>query len=285
MKAYARIMNGFVERVRRMTNDIGAGRGKKILLTARVPTSLKGCAHAGLDPGTWSRQGLIDFLTVAPFLSTETDIPVAEFRAACGRIPIYTCIEFTIGARQMTREEKRAAAALLYAAGSDGIYLFNYFVAWDTGFQVDTEVLAELASPELLRGQDKLYTIAIPRYPVPGVSLPGQVPIRFKKGDEKSVTIRTHEPLRPRSVVLRIECAETITTGDLRVWINGTYLRQGLTPSQPQIFPEKIWPSQPVRERTLEFEADPALLKDVNEVTIQANLPVTVEWVYLGVRH
>jgi hypothetical protein len=38
-------------------------------------------------------------------------------------------------------------------------------------------------------------------------------------------------------------------------------------------------------KKTLEFVADPALLKDVNVVTIQANRPVTVEWVYLGVRH
>ena len=185
----------------------------------------------------------------------------------------------------MTREEKRAAAALLYAAGSDGIYLFNYFVAWDAGFEVDTDVLAELANPELLIGKDKLYTLAIPRYPVPGVSLPSQVPIRLKKGEEKSVTVRTHEPVRPGSVVLRIECADTVITGDLRVWINGTYLPQGLTPSQPQVFPERIWPSLPVMKKTLEFVADPALLKDVNVVTIQANRTVTVEWVYLGVRH
>jgi len=99
------------------------------------------------------------------------------------------------------------------------------------------------------------------------------------------VTMRTHEPVRPRSVVLRIECADTLATGDLRVRMNGTDLRQGLTPAHPQVFPEKIWPSLPIREKTLEFMADPAILKDVNELTIQANRPVTVEWVYLGVKH
>ena len=238
-----------------------------------------------MDPAFWSRKGLIDFLTVAPFLSTETDIPVGEIKAACGSIPIYTCLEFTIGARQMTREEKRAAAALLYAAGSDGMYLFNYFVAWDAGFEADTEVLKELANPELLAGKDKLYTIAIPRYPVPGVSLPGQVPLRLKKGEAKSVTVRTVESVRPRSMVVRIECADTLTTSDLSVQLNGTDLRRGIVPKIAQIFPEKIWPSLPVREKTLEFAADPSLLKDVNEVTIRANRAVTVEWVYVGVRH
>ena len=285
MDAYSRIMTNFVERVRRMTDSISSARGKKILLSARVPTSLKACAYLGVDPATWSRKGLIDFVTVAPFLSTETDIPVGEFKAACGSIPVYTCLEFTIGARQMTREEKRAAAALLYAAGSDGMYLFNYFVAWDAGFEADTEVLKELANPDLLAGEDKLYTIAIPRYPVRGVSLPGQVPLRLIKGDAKSVTVHTHEPVRPQSVVVRIECADTLTAADLRVRLNGTELRNGVIPEYAQIFPERIWPSLPAREKTLEFVADPVLLMDVNEVTIQANRAVTVEWVYVGVRH
>ena len=285
MDAYSRIMTRFVERVRRMTDSIGTVRGKKILLSARVPTSLKGCAHLGIDPATWSRKALIDFLTLAPFLSTETDIPVGEFKAACGSIPVYTCLEFTIGARQMTREEKRAAAALLYSAGSDGMYLFNYFVAWDAGFEADTEVLKELADPDLLTGKDKLYTIAIPRYPVPGVSPTGQVPLRLKKGDAKSVTVRTHEPVRPRTVVVRIECADTLTTADLSVRLNGTILQNGVIPKSAQIFPEKTWPSLPVREKTLEFTADPALLKDTNEVLIQANRAITVEWVYVGVKH
>jgi hypothetical protein len=283
--AYAGIMTDFVQRVRLMTDSIGRTRGNKIILSARVPTSLKGCAHLGVDPATWSRKGLIDFLTVAPFLSTETDIPVREIKAAVGSIPVYTCLEFTIGARQMTRQEKRAAAALLYAAGSDGMYLFNYFVSWDAGFEADIDVFKELANPELLKGKDKLYTIAIPRYPVPGVSLPGQVPIRLKKGEAKSVIVHTVEPVRPRSIVLRIECADTIATTDLRVRFNGTDLGSGITPTNAQIFPEKSWPSLPVREKTLEFNADPALLKDVNEVTILANRPVTVEWVYLGVKH
>ena len=285
MDAYARIMTDFVERIRRMTDSIGRVRGNKILLSARVPTSLKGCAHLGVDPATWSRRGFIDFLTVAPFLSTETDIPVHEIKAACGSIPVYTCLEFTIGARQMTREEKRAAAALLYAAGSDGMYLFNYFVAWDAGFEADIDVLKELANPELLNDKDKLYTIAIPRYPVPGVSLPGQVPIHLSKGDVKVVTVRTHEIVRPNSVVLRIECADTLAAGDLQLRLNGKALGNGVIPKNAQIFPQKSWPSLPVREKTLEFVVDPALLKDISEVMIQANRAVTVEWVYVGVKH
>ena len=285
MQANSLIMTSFVEKVRRLADSVGTVRGKKILLSARIPTSLKGCEHLGVDPVTWSHRGLVDFLTLAPFLSTETDIPVAEFKAACGSIPIYTCLEFTIGARQMTREEKRAAAALLYKAGSDGMYLFNYFVAWDAGLQADLDVLSELADPALLAGKDKLYTIAIPRYPVPGVSLPGQVPFTLKRGESKSVIVRTVETKKPRSVVLRVECADTLGTTDLQLKLNGVALAKGVRPTTHQIFPEKIWPSLPVKEKTLEFVADPSLLKKTNSVVIQAGRPLTVEWVYVGVKH
>jgi len=285
MGAYERTMTDFVERVRKMTDSIGNERGRSILLSARIPTSLQGCTHLGLDPATWSRGGLIDFLTLSPFLSTETDIPVGEFRAACSGVPIYTCLEFTIGARQMTREEKRAAAALLYAAGSDGMYLFNYFVAWDAGLEADIEVLAELAEPDSLIDKDKVYTIAVPRYPVPGVSLPGQVPLNMKQGEERSVVVQTHEPKRPESVTIRIECADTVSAGDIQLRLNESGLQRGTTPDNPQIFPAKIWPSLPIREKTLEFVADPSLLKDLNVLKIRAKRPLTVEWVYVGVRH
>lgn len=285
MSAYAGVMTEFVRRVRRLTDSTGNARGRAILLSARVPSSLSGCAYLGVDPARWAREGLIDFLAVAPFLSTETDISAAEFKRVCPGIPVYTGMEFTIGARQMTRQEKRAAAALLYAAGSDGIYLFNYFVAWDAGFEADTDILRELAHPDSLLGKDKLYTLAIPRYPVPNVSLQGQLPLVLAKGQEKSVTLKTHEPVRPRSGVLRVECAGELSPGDLVLRWNGSDLGRGVRPESPQVFQEEVWPSLPVRENMLEFAVDPASVKAENQIVIKSGKELRVEWVHLGVRH
>jgi hypothetical protein len=284
MHVYAGIMTEFVGRVHRLADSLIQTRNKKILLTARVPSSLNGCEHVGLDPTTWCKAGLIDFLTVAPFLSTETDIPVAEFKAVCGSVPIYTGMEFTIGTRQMTREEKRAAAALLYSKGSDGMYLFNYFVAWDAGLEADTDVLRELACPDSLVGKDKLYTIAVPRYPIPGVSLPGQLPLRIESGMERSIHIQTHEPTMPRSVIVRLECAEDLSPDDLHLGFNSDTQSTGKIPLQPQIFPERVLGPLPLTGKTLEFSIDPAELKSQNVLTVKARRPVTLEWVYLAVR-
>ncbi len=285
MKAYAGILTDFVRRVRRMTDSVAAERGRPILLGARVPSSLKGCEHLAADPAQWCKEGLIDFLVVAPFLSTEMDIPVREFKAVCGSVPVYAGLEFTIGNRQMTRGEKRAVAALLYAAGADGIYLFNYFVAWDAGMEMDTEVLADLTGPHLLEGRDKLYTLAVSWFPVPGISLPTQLPLPLRKAELKTLTMRIHEPVMPKSAVLRVECKDIIAPGDLRVVLNGTPLTQGVQPTSPQLFPEKVTRQMPDVSKTLEFPVDPALLKNSNSISIHAQVPLQVEWVYLGVRH
>jgi hypothetical protein len=285
MSHYTEIMTGFVQQVRRLTDSLGTARGHRILLAARVPSSLHGCEHLGVDPATWCRKGSVDLLTVSPFLSTETDIPVAEFKTACGSVPVYTGIEFTIGTRQMTREEKRAAAALLYASGADGMYLFNYFVAWDYGLQADTEVLPELADPALLTGKDKLYTLAVPRYPVPGVSLPGQVPLRLGAGEEGQVTVRIHEPVRPTSAVLRIECAGPIAPLNIRVRLNGKPLVSGHTPSTPQIFAQKGFHPLPEIAKTVEFDVDPNDLQESNTLSLRVSDRAQVDWVYLAVKH
>lgn len=44
-------------------------------------------------------------------------------------------------------------------------------------------------------------------------------------------------------------------------------------------------PSLPVKAKRVEFVAPPSLLKEVNQLTIQAGKPVTAEWVSLGVKH
>ena len=285
MQGYARTMTAFVESVRQMIDRVGSSRGKKMLLAARVPTSLRACAYVGLDPVRWAGDGLIDFLTVAPFLSTETDIPVAEFKSACGAVPVYTGIEYTIGTRMMTREEKRAAAALLYAAGSDGIYLFNYFVAWDMGLKADMEVLRDLSDPDSLVGKDKLYTLAIPRYPVPNVSLSSPMPLTFTPGQPRSVVLRTHEPARPNRLILRIEGSADLRPEDCVVSFNGQRLSGGVQAETAMLFPQAVEYTPAPVSRSIEYRVDPGVLKGANEIVLTTKREVRIDWIYLAVLH
>jgi hypothetical protein len=285
MQLYTSMMTDFVRRVRYMTTEISKRRGRPIILSARVPTSLAGCAYIGLDPAAWAKDDLIDLLTIAPFLSTQPEMLVEEFKRTCGNIPIYAGLEYTMGTRSMLREQKRAAAALLYASGADGIYLFNYFVYWDAGLNADMEVLKELADPELLSHTNKLYTIAPTRHPIPMVTPPSAMPLVVPKMETRTITFRTAERWAPKSVTLRIECKGDITPEELKVWLNVQEQAKGIHPKDLLPFAQTVDFQPAPATRVLEFQVDPQLLRSANSLTIFATRDVEIDYVYISVRH
>lgn len=149
--AHAYLMTDFVASVRQMLRASGADRE----LLVRVPPTLADCRRIGLDVTTWMQQGLVDTVVGGGgFIPFST--PLAEFvgvgqSAGCC---ILGCFE---ALRPFLDEEAlRAAAARYWAAGADGLYLFNYYSmsnAWRR------EVLGLLADPEALASADKRYEL------------------------------------------------------------------------------------------------------------------------------
>jgi hypothetical protein len=284
MSEYATVMTGFIRRVRAMTTARGHQRGRPILLTARIPSTLQGCAYVGLDPASWVREQLVDFLTIGPFLSTEVDIPVRDFKKACPGIPIYASIEYTLGDRPMTREITRAAAATLFAAGADGIYSFNHFCQRESGPE-DFGVFAEIKSPEKLIGTSKLYAAGAARYPVPNVSMKSQLPLIVEPGRTGELFLRTAEAERPRTVRIRIESDSAINVRNLRLALNGKTLQPAPQLSMG-LYPDRYWRGGEIpAERCIEFPVDPALLRGDNRITIQTEQKVKLTWLYLAAVH
>ncbi len=284
MKEYAGVMTAFIRRVRVMTEARARERGRPLMLTARVPSTPKGCDYVGLDPAAWAREHLIDFLTVGPFLSTEVDIPVREFKAACPGIPVYTSIEYTLGDRPMTREITRAAAATLYAAGADGIYSFNHFCQRESGPE-DLGVFADISRPEALRRKTKLYVAGAARYPVPNVSMKSQLPLMIGPDRPGELVLQTAEALLPRAATLRIESDSTISAERLRLTLNGKTLRP-VSKISTSLFPDHYWRGGEIpADRCVEFIADPSLLRAKNRITISSTQKAKITWVYLAVEH
>lgn len=284
MNAYAGMMTAFIRRVHVMTEARGKERGRPILLTARVPSTLKACEYLGLDPAGWTRERLIDFLTVGPFLSTEVDIPVREFKAACPGIPVYTAIEYTLGDRPMTREVTRAAAATLFASGADGIYSFNHFCQRESGPE-DFGVFAELSHPAELRGKDKLYAAGAARYPVPNVSMTPQLPLIVGPDQPGELTLQTAETVRPKTITIRIESDSTISAEWLHLALNGNALRPVTQPTKG-LFPDRYWRGGEIpAARCVEFTADPALLRGKNRITIGSTHGAKIPWIYLSTHY
>jgi hypothetical protein len=281
----AAIMTEFVRRARMMTAETGRRRGIPIMLSARVPSSLGACAYVCLDPARWCKEGLVDFLTIAPFLSTEPAMPIEEFRRSCGDVPLYACVEYTCGERMMTVEEVRGASALFFAAGADGVYSFNYFCAREGGQEPVFSVFHDIADPLRLARLDKVYTLSAAKYPVPHVSLPAPLPVRIGKGRPCVLTLASAERVRPSAVRLRIECGENVAEGSVQLTFNGVRLSRGVRPLSPLVARRSVLYEPPPLMHILEYPVDPHALRKLNTLTLSSKEDRNVEWIYLVVTH
>jgi hypothetical protein len=142
----AEIMTGFVREVRQVLDAAGVRRGRRLGLSARVDWK----AHRGwgCDVETWIREGLLDYLVVAQRSLGGYEFELAPFVAMArgtgcavlfGEEAILTGNDLTAqedklvaagkmappqrGMLSLDQYQKRAAR--WYAAGADGVHLFN----------------------------------------------------------------------------------------------------------------------------------------------------------------
>jgi hypothetical protein len=223
----------FTASVRTMLDKVGNGRGKRILLAARVPTTPDGCRRLGVDVAEWARLKLIDFLTPAPFLSCDTIIPIDEFRVLMGAnaVPIYAGTDMNHSGRCHTVESYRGWAMGVYDQGADGLNLFN-FPCW-TEYLADQpyEWVADLDAPAKIRGKPALYTLVTTMHRA-GVDAPTPLPRPVAAGKSVDLSLRLPVTALPASRALLLIAAGP----DAGVSINGTALTNPRRPSSANIF-------------------------------------------------
>lgn len=163
-------INGLVGKVRRLLDKEGARRGRRLVLSARVPSdygqtrptyALSTTSTRGCDPALWAREGWIDFLTVSEWLFAAETLDLRSWHERVPGIPIYAGIqpeskpssgrnrcEYCIGA-----EGYRKYAGERWRDGADGIYLFNFFTAreWPEPHEPLFEVLAQIGNPAIAK--------------------------------------------------------------------------------------------------------------------------------------
>ena len=132
-------MNGLVERVRTMLDDVGRGRGRRLVLSVRPPSNFgnppptpETARQRGCDVPAWVANGWVDFVAVSEFLFERGDLPIAEWRRAITTVPVYGGIEVVWhgrpeGERALSADDYRRQARTLVEAGADGVYIFNMF--------------------------------------------------------------------------------------------------------------------------------------------------------------
>jgi len=232
------MMTDFMRRVHAMTVQVGAERGRPVLVTVRVPDAIRVCAHTGLDIETWARDGLVDMIVpggyyhVAPWeemidLGHEHDIPV------------FPCISASRLRTRIAQELDgeyllwRGEALNVWGAGADGVYVFNYF-----DYEKGDGSFFKMAEPDQLR---RLHRVYAPNNGAPekwlGRELTqslGLLPLSMAAGESREAGLHVYEEMPGGSEVelsLRVRLSRFADEDGVRVTCNGAALSGlGLSP-------------------------------------------------------
>lgn len=155
------LLTDLIRRVRSMTEEVGLRRGRPILVAVRVPDSLEYCRDMGLDLNRWLRDGLLDLLITTCYFRLNPWAYSVDLGHKYG-VRVYPCLSDSrvTGEERFRRaslESYRAQAAEAWAAGADGIHLFNFP---DVGSS-QSAVVREAGDPQALLTKDKLYFLTV----------------------------------------------------------------------------------------------------------------------------
>ena len=140
-------MTGWIREVRKMTQEVGKKRGRPLLLSARIMARPRQNLAIGLDPVTWAKEGLIDFVEVSHYLRNDFPLPIKEYRQLMPEsLPIYASVEV-----EKLDDSYRKIARHLYDEGVDGLMMFNYFTRREGGKEPDFSLFKELSDPTQLQ--------------------------------------------------------------------------------------------------------------------------------------
>ena len=162
IKGNVPIMTEFVRKVRRMMDETGSKRKRRLELNVQVPLTFELSLKHGLDVKTWLDEGLIDILMAGrgymPFC------PTAEYVDAGHKAG---CQVFATCNHRRIPEVTRALAAMQWEQGVDGLGVFNWYGLNPTNpdpfetfrKQIKDPVLNEIGDPECIARLDKRYVV------------------------------------------------------------------------------------------------------------------------------
>ncbi len=166
-------MTGLLQRIRAMCDDVGRRRGRPLLMAVRVPDSVEYSRAIGIDLERWLADDLADLLVVTSYIQLNP----WEYSVALGHkygVPVYPSLDESRVRDEAARglrssvEAYRARAMNVWAAGADGVYMFNFF-------NPRSPLWRELGDPAALQRMNKDYFASVRGVGVAaGNSLPHQ---------------------------------------------------------------------------------------------------------------
>lgn len=246
-------LTAFVSQVRQFLDQRQRELGHPIKLGARVPSRPETARGLGLDASAWARQGLINKLVVAPFLSTEFDIPIERWKewlkdtdvTLAAGLDLFVRLDLAPTAHNL--ETLRGAASALLERGADQIYLFNFMDNYPAGSTGETyrasvpaevyrRMLREIGALDTMAGKSRRHVVTPPDTWAPSekrtATLPrdcpaaGRVAFRIPGGPAP-------RGLQQGQVRLAVEPQETTGHASWEIDVNGARCRDAgdMTPS------------------------------------------------------
>jgi len=215
----APIMTEFMRQIRSDLDAASRARGgPRYVLRVNVPRSPALALECGMDVAAWDAEKLVDAVSPGCY-GTDFQLPIKQWKSALSKrmlVQAYVNVG-RVGSQYHSLEEYRGAAANAYAAGSDGIYLFNipcldelsmllprpvgqptfplpHFQAqcWHPDLTRSKRALSELDDPKNLVRKDKKYLFYtnIPSY---RHTVPEQADIERTKPQPAELHFRCYE--------------------------------------------------------------------------------------------
>lgn len=235
--AQRQLMTDLMRRIRLMMDAEGKKRGRPILLAMRVPDSVEYCRAIGLDLELWLQEDLLDLLIPTGYFRLNDWAYSATLGHQYG-VKVYASLdEPRIDDKEaqkarMSANAYRGRAAEAWAAGVDGIYLYNFFKK-DSPF----EILHQLGDPVTLAKMNKdHFASLLGRGSVAGGGFPHgafqhietltpENPKKISPGKSVEVSVNLPENLSGLpSLRLRLRFGEPVSGDAVQVQFNGREL-------------------------------------------------------------
>ena len=247
----AHLMTDMVRRIRRTLDERGRSLGRRLLLGARVFSTLDECLDLGLDVPTWIADGLIDYCAPMDTMYCDYSAEYAEF-GALARAPGSACMLYPglhpwVSHRRRHRKEvlspsmSRALAHTFYGSGADGVSVFNHFVGHlftPPYYPQALQVFHDLRDPQRVARGERHYVFDPTWGGVPwqgmDVSTSGAVKAqrlvldRTAERPSGTFRLRMYERMdQVRCATLMVRGAELTERDELMVALNGVPLADG----------------------------------------------------------
>lgn len=198
------MMTELMRRVRVMTEEVGLKRGRPILIMVRATDSVDFNREMGLDVERWLQDGLFDMLATTCYFRLnpwETSVALGHKYG----VSVYPCISDSRvkGEGRFRRgsvESYRGQALEAWAAGADGIHLFNLFDV----FGGRSPVFKEIGDPKALRTMDRLYFVTV---------RDGK-PDSWLAGGSKHSNLPVFTPAHPKTITASKPLSFDLTVGE-----------------------------------------------------------------------